>query len=124
LNKIHPLKDGFALLKEKDNNYFISLVFLDLSQRSLQKIHTVKCPYDYIKIFINEADPTTFILSYDIDFEQFVQICKIVGKQIIFGNMIDTDFSPDYFYGNYAYFSKWFDERGRDLDVRISYISN
>jgi hypothetical protein len=87
-------------LKEKDDeNSFISLVFLDLNQRSFQKLQTVKYPSYWIKILVNKADPTTFLLN---DKESW-KICKIADKKIIFGEKIEIGFDLEWFYDKCVY---------------------
>jgi hypothetical protein len=105
LINVYPLKDGFGLLKEcgRDENSFISLIFLDRCRGSLQKIQTIEYPIGSIKIVINKADPTTFILSN----REFSQICKIVDKTIVIGEMFELSFNPNCFYGKCLYRLEW-----------------
>jgi hypothetical protein len=65
--KICLLKDSFGILYESvASQPFISLICLDLHQQAFQKLHTVKHSSQLIDIFVNEADPTTFLLKdYD-----------------------------------------------------------
>jgi hypothetical protein len=121
-NTIYYLKDGFGLLKEYDNNYFISLISLDIPRRSFQKLHTVEKPFNYFEIVVNKADPTTFLLNHDIRNRWSSRICKIVEKRIIIGEVVDFKFYSDYFYDKIVYFLKRRDEELGDLDVRISYL--
>jgi hypothetical protein len=109
LINIYPLKNGFGLLEERGNRtHFISLIFLDLPQRSLQKLYTVECYI--IDIVINKADSTTFLLRHVIDRESFLQICKITDKKIVICDVIDIDFSPGYFYDRDIYALDWYEE--------------
>jgi hypothetical protein len=125
LNSISHLKDGFGLLKERSysyyfdgkRDYFISLFFLDLHQQTLKKIHTVKYHSNFIRIFVNEADPTTFILN---DYNRkSSQICKIVKEKIVFGEIIEIDFYPTAFYDKRIYGLKCYDDNGENLAVRL-----
>jgi hypothetical protein len=116
LDNIYPLKDGFGLLKERgDGSYFISLIFLDLHHQTLKKLHTVEYLSYYMNIFVNKADSTTFILNDELP----TQICKIIDKTIVIGDLIEIDFYPQAFYGGNIYSLKLYDRDGRRLDVRI-----
>jgi hypothetical protein len=100
------------LLKEyKSGNNCISLVFLDIRERSLQKLHTFEYPTS--TIFVNKADLNTFILTNG----EFIQICKVVDNTIIIGERIEIeiDLNPSCFYDKCVYALTWNDE----LDVRI-----
>jgi hypothetical protein len=89
LIKIVPLKDRFGLLEEYgDTNSLISLISLDLSRYSLQKLHTVEYPTFDIPVIINKADTTTFMLNLEIDNRRSSQICEIVDNTIIIGDVI------------------------------------
>lgn len=121
---IHYLKDGFGLLEEHGNrNSFLSLIFLDLSQQTFKKIHTVEHRSISSKIVVDKADLTTFLLTYYIGGERVSRICKIVEKTIIIGEVVDTSVHPDSFYDKYVYFFKRYDQNGRESIVRILYLS-
>jgi hypothetical protein len=110
------------LLKEREgvDTCFISLISLDLNQHTLKKLNTIQYQGDNIKIVINQADPTTFILTLDIDDELITRICKIVEKRII-EDVIEIDFYPECFYGNYAYMIDGVDQ---DIDVIVLDVSS
>jgi hypothetical protein len=121
LSDIHPLNNGFGLLNEKgETNFFINLISLDLCRGNLQKLHTVEYSSPYINIFVNKADPTTFILNEG----EFMQICEIVDKTIIIGEGVEITFMPSCFYDKGVYYLDWYDEDYEELDVRILYMSN
>jgi hypothetical protein len=102
LIEIYPLKDGFGLLNEEgDRNYSISLIFLDLYQHTLKKLHTVEYNTHDIEIIVNKADPTKFILSVGSYLD--VYICKIVENRIIIGDRIEIDVCMNCFYGDNVY---------------------
>lgn len=89
MNNIYYLKDGFGLLEERgDENYFTSLIFLDLHKCSLQKLYTIKYPSRPIQIIVDKTDPTTFLLR-DIN-NDGIQICKIVDNSIITGDVFEA----------------------------------
>jgi hypothetical protein len=99
---------------------FISLIFLDLRRRNLQKLHTIECSANFIQIFVNESDPTTFLLK-----DQPTRICKIVDKKISFGETIEIDLnSYSFYYDKCVYVLKRRDENRGGSEVRISYLSN
>jgi hypothetical protein len=101
------------LLKEKNEfTSFISLIFLDFSQRNVQKLHTVEHNGRDIQIVLNKADLTTFILNNRT--ESSVRICKINEKKIIIGDLIDIGFFPYSFYDKCAYSLRWSDDEGED----------
>jgi hypothetical protein len=85
--------------REGRTDSFISLVFLDLSRRSLQKLHTIEYPFWYNVIRVNKADLNTFILTNG----EFIRICKIVDKTIIIGDVIDIGRYPTCFYDKCVY---------------------
>jgi hypothetical protein len=93
-----------------ETNSFISLIFLDIYRGSVQKIHTIEYQGDNIQIVVNQTDPTTFLLIHHIEDERALRICKIVNNAIIIENMIETDFVPKCFYGNYVYSFGWYEE--------------
>jgi hypothetical protein len=110
------------LLDERGHeNSFISLIFLDLHQLSLQKLHTIEFSFRNVKIVVNKADLTTFILTHNIDDddELYWRIGKIVDNAIIVEDMIKIDFTPEYFYDKCAYLTKWHNERGEYIKVRV-----
>jgi hypothetical protein len=101
---IYSLKNGFGLLKEiGKTNAFISLILLDLSRRSLQKLHTIEYNTDDIEIVVNKADPTAFILNHYINDERFSQNCNVVEKTIIIGDLIEIEFYPECFCDKFVY---------------------
>jgi hypothetical protein len=109
------LKNGYGLLKERiHGNSFISLIFLDLYQHTLKKLHTVEYPTTDIQIVINKADSITFILN-DGD---FMRICKIAEEKMIIGEMFEITFNPNCFYGKYLYRLEWNDGN----ETRVSLI--
>jgi hypothetical protein len=112
------------LLKEHgDGNSFISLIFLDLCERSLQKLYTVEYSSSDIDLLVNKADSTTFILD-DPNNQEESKICKIVDKTIIIGDVVEIDFYPDCFYDKSVYFLNWKDENEEDLDVIMLDVSS
>jgi hypothetical protein len=101
------------LLKEYEGgNNCISLIFLDIRERSLQKLHTVE--YHTKTIFVNKADLTTFILKNN----ESIRICKVVEKTIIVGDVVEINFDPKCFYDKCVYGLGWNDETG----VRFLFI--
>jgi hypothetical protein len=122
--EIYSLKDGFGLLVEySSSRYFISLIFLDLYQRILKKLHTIEYSSYYINILINKTDPNTFILDDRAVRGRSTRICKIVDKTIVIGDVVDIGFHPDWFYDKCVYSLKWYDEDPIEvLDVRILYM--
>jgi hypothetical protein len=122
LMNVLSLKDGFGLLAEReDNTCFISLIFLDFYEHTFQILHTVTYSSNYINIFVNKADPATFILRYPVDNDSSTRICKIVEKKIIIGDVIEIDFSLNCFYGKYIYGLKWRYEDGKAMPVKLIY---
>jgi WD40 repeat protein len=118
VSNIIPLKDGFGLLNEIGNkDDCTSLIFLDLSRGSLQKLHTIKQHSSWCKIVVNKADLTTFLAS-----RESTRIFKIVDKTIFIWDKVEIDFHPESFYGKYIYGFKLYDENGIMLNVRISYL--
>jgi hypothetical protein len=106
---IYPLKDGFGLLKERGGgNYVISLVFLDLCRRSLQKLHTVEYSSWFNYICVNKADPTTFLLNEG----EFIQIYKVVEKKIVIGEKVEINLYLTCFYDKCVYGLEWNNETG------------
>jgi hypothetical protein len=121
LYKILPLRNGFGLMEERGNrNRFISLIFLDLFQHSLQKLHTVRHIVEIPKIILNKADPTTFILK-DFNWNSF-QICQIVDNEIIIGERTQIGFRAESFHGKYVYALVWHNENRERLNVRMLYM--
>jgi hypothetical protein len=119
LINIYHLKDGFGLLREyRETNSFISLIFLDFHEHSLQKLHTIEYPSRWSKIVVNKADPMTFILTYPINNEQSSRMCKIVDNAIVVKDVVDIEFYPECFYDKFVYATEWTDE------VRILELSN
>jgi hypothetical protein len=96
------------------------LIFLDLHQQTLQKLDTIE--YDVSgNIVINKADPIRFILKDDIDDGKSLQICKIVDRKIVFGDIIEIDFYPKAFYDKWLYGIVRRDNDRNYLDVRVLY---
>jgi hypothetical protein len=121
VTNIYPLKDGFGLLEERaSKDSFISLIFPNLCRGSLQKLQTVKYPSDWIKIIVNKADPTTFILNDLNNDEQSTRICKIVDKTIIIGDVVEIGFYPYCFYNKFVYGLNWY-ERDED-SVEVGFL--
>jgi hypothetical protein len=121
LVSLYPLKDGFGLLEEGvvGGTFFLSLVYLDLQQHTLTKIHTIEYPFDAVDIFVNKADPNTFLAQYHFNDEWIMQIGEIVEKTIIIGDVINIDLFPRAlfpraFYGKYVYFLHWYQCRGKN----------
>jgi hypothetical protein len=122
---IYLLKDGFGLLREGgENNYFISLIFLDLHHHTLKKLHTVECSSDWPDIFVNQTDLTTIFLSHRIDGKESLQTCKIVDNAIIVKDVVEIDFFPKCFYENCVYGLMRFNRDSGFLKVRILNISS
>jgi hypothetical protein len=120
LDNIHPLTNGFGLLEEREHpNYFISLIFLDISRQSFHKLHTVEYPTHNMQIIINKSNPTTFLLNDRNGDEKFSRICKITDNTIIIGERVNITFSPACLYDKYLYSVERYDENSRYLDVRI-----
>jgi hypothetical protein len=120
LDNIHPLTNGFGLLSESDDfNSFISLIFLNLPQRSLQKLQTIEYPCNSIRIVVDKADPTAFLLKYHTRDQWSLKICKIVDNTIIIGDVFQVGLYLDYFYDKCVYSLKDYDENGQSLKVRI-----
>jgi hypothetical protein len=109
------------LEEEGETNSFISLISLDLSLGSLHKFHTVEYNANNIRILVNNADPTTFLLTHYINNERFSRMCKIVEKKIVISDITEIDFSPDCFYDKYAYGLDWYrdEEDGEYIQVRV-----
>jgi hypothetical protein len=106
LNKIYPLNDDFGLLEERTNeSSFISLICLDLYCSCLQKLHTVEYPNHYFVIFVNKADPTTFIVNDRHPRQQFIQMCKVVKERVIVGEKFEfkVDMCPTFFHNKCVY---------------------
>jgi hypothetical protein len=115
------------LLKEEgETNSFISLISLDLSRCSVQKLHTVEYPTIDIEILVNNADPTTFLLTHYINNERFSRMCKIVEKKIVISDITEVKFYPDCFYDKYAYGLDWYrdEEDGEYIQVKILSVSS
>jgi hypothetical protein len=85
----------------------------------LKKFHTIEYPTIHIKIVVNKADPTMFILDYSIDNNWILQVCKIGKKTILIGEKFELDFDPDWFYDKCVYTLNWYEDE--DRDVRILY---
>jgi hypothetical protein len=114
LAKIISLKDDFGLLNEEGKgNSFISLISLDLHQRSLKKLHTIEYSSHYIDIAVDKADLTTFLLSDG----KSTQICKIVEKNLIIGNVVEIKCFPNYFYDKCAYWLYWNYKNNKEVGV-------
>jgi hypothetical protein len=108
------------LLEESgETDSFISLICLDVCQRSFRKLYTLEYLSDYIRIIVNNADPTIFILK-DLN-NDALQICKTVNNTIIFGDVVKVKFCSKAFYDKFVYGLYWYDEDGEELDVRILY---
>lgn len=107
MTNIYPLKDGFGLLEEEEDIYtlFISLVFLNLHDHTLKKLHTIECPSNRIQIIVNKADSTTFLLKGP---NNDTRICKVVEKQIINEEIIEMNFRSHYFYDKFVYGLNWY----------------
>jgi hypothetical protein len=117
---ISPLKDGFGLLGEEDEyeeTYFITLIFLDIHNHTLQKFDTDEYIESDIEILVNKANPTTFILNDINNDEISTEICKLVDGEIIIEDVIEIGFSPDCFYDKYLYGLEWY---GDDRDYNVS----
>jgi hypothetical protein len=100
-------------MKEKGKtNFFISLIFLDLTHGNLKKLHTVEYSSDWLKIYVNKADPTAFLLTYSIADRNAVssRICKVADNTIIIGEIVETDLHPDWFYDKCVYGLNWYYE--------------
>jgi hypothetical protein len=113
VRNIYPLKDGFGLLEENEYpNSYISLIWLDIYQRSLKKLHTIEYSSNWIQIFVDKADSAMFMLK---DFTNNVsRIGKIVDKKLIIGDVIDINFSPDCFYNKCIYILNMDGEQNED----------
>jgi hypothetical protein len=125
LISIHPLDDDFGLLKErqhKGDTCSISLVFLDLYGKKLEKLTTITYPSRYIFIIVNKIEPTEFLVCSDLD--NTVQICRVEKISIILGDMIDIDFRPQSLYDGQIYGSGWiYDEEVMNLLFRLLFNS-
>jgi hypothetical protein len=118
LTKIYPLKDGFGLLEECATiTHFISLIFLDFRHHTLKKLDTIEYQSNWIRIFVDKADPTTFLLNGHN--QRATRVCKIVDNTIVIGDLIEINFNPECFYDKCVYGLKWRDRHGEDLEVRI-----
>jgi hypothetical protein len=100
------------LSEEGEIDSFTSLICLDLSRNSLQKLQTVEYPFGYSHVFVDMANPTTFLLTD----EESTRICKIAENRIIIGDVIEIDFDPDCFYDKYVYGLEW------NNDTRVSWL--
>jgi hypothetical protein len=99
-DRIYHLKEEFGLLKQyRDGNYFISLIFLNLHEPSLQKLCRIEYRFNDVNIVVDKIDPTIFLFKN----EQYKRICKIVTKTIIIGDVIGIGFYLDYFYDKCVY---------------------
>jgi hypothetical protein len=124
LISIYPLDDDFGLLKErqhKGDTCSISLVFLDLYGRKLEKVTTIEYPAHNI-IIVNKIEPTEFLVCSDLD--NTVQICKVEKINIIFGEIFDINFCPQSLYDGRIYGSGWiYDEKVMSLLFRFLFNS-
>jgi hypothetical protein len=99
-------------MEERINrNYLISLIYLDLYQHTLKKLHTVEYLSRNIDVIVNKADPIIFLLNDGY----FTRICKIVEKTIIIGDRIESNFIPKCFYDKCVYRLRCYE---RDEDQR------
>jgi hypothetical protein len=101
---IYPLDDDFGLLHEghyERDTCFISLIFLDLYGRKLEKVTTIEYPSVDILIFVNKIEPTEFLVHWYND--DTVQICKVEKISIILGEMFDMNFWPQSLYDERIY---------------------
>jgi hypothetical protein len=84
-------------------NYFISLILPNFCRRNFKKIQTIKYLSRSFQFIVNRADPTTFLLTYYINNERYIQLCKLVEKEIIIEDSIKIDFYPNYFDDKHIY---------------------
>jgi hypothetical protein len=108
-----------------NQNSFISLIFLDISRHSLQKLHTIEYPAIVIQIIINKADPTTFILNYRNNGRWSKRIFKIVEETIIVGEIVEIqiEMNPIFFHDKCVYSLKRIHGNGEyRINVRILYV--
>jgi hypothetical protein len=125
LIRIVYLKDGFGLLQELgDSNSFISLIVLDISRCSLQKLHTVEYPSDYIGIIADKADPTTFLVNDYNRNANTSRTCKIVENKIIIGDVARVDFDSSCFYDKCVYGLKWYYRDHIRVSLLFTYLFN
>jgi hypothetical protein len=118
LTNIYPLNDGCGLLEESEyTSHSISLISMDFSRNSLQYLYTVKYDSDFIEIFVNKADTSTFILQN----EESTRICKIVDKTIVIKNAIEIDFIPEYFYNKCVYGLNWSYDKEKD-SMKVNFL--
>jgi hypothetical protein len=85
---------------------------MDISRHTLQKLHTVEYPKTNIDIYVNKADPTTFLL----DDNESSRICKIVDQTIIIDERLENKFTSC-FYNKCVYTLEFYyrDDQDRDL---------
>jgi hypothetical protein len=118
---IGHLNNGFGLMKEYgDSHSFISLIHLDLSRGSLEKLYTIEYPTTNVKIIVNKANPTTFLLTRNIDNERVSRICKIAENTIINGDIVEITFTPNCFYGKCLYRLQWNNNNERQVSLLLT----
>jgi hypothetical protein len=105
------LDQGFGLLVESadDDLHFVSLVALDFYEKKLEKRDTIEVESDHIGILVNNLEQTEFVLHFSEEYadefdENFrYQICKIVGNEIVCGEIIELDFHCISYSDGYLY---------------------
>jgi hypothetical protein len=109
-------------LEEYENGTpFISLIFLDIRGRSLQKIFRLEYTFYLSKIIVNKANPSMFLLN---DPNIGVSQTYKFTKNAIIIDAVDIDFCPQCFYDKFVYALDWSDEDEDDqgLCVIILYL--
>jgi hypothetical protein len=113
------LEDDFGLLCELDDEEdicSISLVFLDLHGRKLEKLTTVEYPTidSAIAFIVNKIDPTEFLVYFDRR-GHTVQMFKVKKTSIHSGKVIYLDFYPEHLYDGQIYGLEWMDDTNASL---------
>jgi hypothetical protein len=113
------LADDFGLLVEREDYWFISLVFLDLHKTTFCKLHTIELPgsYLYVGIIVNKAEPTEFVLQYESENDQkFIRACKVDRTKLIIGDEIEVEADFRSYHNGCLYKVSWTEDEDEDED--------
>lgn len=100
LQSIHPLKDNFGILFEREeHSFFVSLIVLDFIGLICKKLRIIEYVTNQVHIEVNPLDSTEFVLNLLIENKTFARNCKINGKDIHIGEAVQVPFPCSHFGG-------------------------